>query len=128
MFQILANWLIYSGMELSMIAGDAVVSTMKQKLLNHMHLNDEEDFQNPESLGRILVNIFKTTRNLVKFLNIDDISLSVDMMIYFLQKKLVLYNVLEMVFTAIDGIGRYANTVERLQNAMVLVMHTVSEM
>ena len=115
-------------MELKIIACDAMLQMLKQRISSCMNLNNAAQFGDMEHLGRMMVKTFKAARDSANFLNVDGISLPADLVILILQKKLVMYNVMEIALTAIEGIGLVINTVEALQNAAIMLMHTVNEL
>ena len=114
-------------MELSTIACDAILQSIKLKIASKINLNNGQ-FQNVEHMGRTLVDTFKATHNSVKFLNTDDVALPTDVAIMILQKKITMYSVLEIALTAIEGIGPDMNIEEALQNTATKLMHTINEL
>ena len=115
-------------MELKTIACDAMLQALKQNIENNINLGNNGQFQSVEQMGRVLVDTFKATRNSVEFLNLDSISLPADIEIMILQKKVTMYNVMEIALIAIDGIGPDMNIEDTLQNTATLLMHTVNQM
>ena len=115
-------------MELGMIACDTMLQVLKQKIANCLDVNNAAQFGDMKHLGRMMVKTFKAARDSALFLNVDDNLLPAELVILILQKKLIMYNVMEIALTAIESIGLFINTIEDLQNAAVQLMHAINEL